>query len=214
METLEERSCLSVSVIGPPSGGLWFGPSSGGTLARLETGGAFDSTFNPPSIFSVTLSALAVPAGGGILAGGFLADQPNSRYLPTIVRLADSGGIEAALDFSRSTADRILALAASPDGGIVFSRDALSDRNLRRATVGYATVDGVLAADALDGAGLSDAVLRLLPRPDGSVVMVGLFNSIAGRPWRVAGILTMTLGLLHRRRRSSAMSMVFLVLFA
>ena len=59
----------------------------------------------------------------------------------------------------------------------------LSDRNLRRATVGYATDDGVLAADALDGAGLSDAVLRLLPRPDGSVVMVGLFNSIAGRPW-------------------------------
>ena len=82
----------------------------------------------------------------------------------------------------------LLALAASPDGGIVFSRDALSDRNLRRATLGYATVDGVLAADALDGAGLSDAVLRLLPRPDGSVVMVGLFNSIAGRPWRTLAI--------------------------
>jgi len=124
------QSNATVTAVVPTADGKMFisgvnlGPSSGGTLARLETGGAFDSTFNPPSIFSVTLSALAVPAEGGILAGGFLADQPNSRYLPTIVRLADSGGIEAALDFSRSTADRILALAASPDGGIVFSRDA------------------------------------------------------------------------------------------
>ena len=41
-----------------------------------------------------------------------------------------------------------------------------------------------------------------------------IWSSIAGRPWRVAGILTMTLGLLQRRRRSSAMSMVLLVLFA
>jgi hypothetical protein len=126
---------------------------------------------------------LVVGAAGRILLGGFFQDLPGHTGLRTVVRMTADGDLETAFNPSGEAGDRILALAPLLDGGIAFSRNPHVDLHLRRGTVGYVTADGILVADALAGAGLSDPVLLLLPRPDGSVVLTGLFNTIGGRPW-------------------------------
>lgn len=163
--------------------GARFGPAPGDGLFRLEANGSFDSTFRPPSLSPGAPSALAMTPDGGILVSGFFSDLPNHSGLCTVVRLTANGELETAFDPSAGAGDRIISVAPLPDGGIVFSREPMQERNLRRATIGYTTPDGILVADALAGVGLYDLVLRLLPRSDGSVVVAGFFSTVGGKTW-------------------------------
>jgi hypothetical protein len=163
--------------------GLRLDSSPSSRLVRLGPDGALDATFNSPLTPLMVPDVFAAAPAGRMLLGGFFQDLPGHAGLRTVVRMTAQGEIETAFDPSGEAGDRILALASLPDGGIVFSRTPRFDLHLRRGTVGYVTPDGILVADALAGAGLSDPVLLLLPRPDGSVVFAGLFNAIGGSPW-------------------------------
>jgi uncharacterized delta-60 repeat protein len=163
--------------------GVRLRPAPGDGLARLEANGSFDSTFRPPSLSPGAPSALVITPDGEILVSGFFSDLPNHSGLRTVVRLTADGDLETAIEPSAGAGDRIISVATLPDGGVVFSREPMRERNLRRATIGYTTPDGILVADALAGVGLYDLVLRLLPRSDGSVVLVGFFSTIGGKPW-------------------------------
>ena len=113
-------------------------------IARLNTYGTVDSTFNPNANSSVHAIALQ-PDGKILLAGDFCALAPNgggSINRLRIARLNTDGTVDLTFDPSANAS--VLALAVQADGDIVWGlagNDRLSSAFNRTALIGGSSND-------------------------------------------------------------------------
>jgi hypothetical protein len=158
VETLEERSCLSVSVIGPPSGGLWFGPSSGGTLSITGDANANavwvtqddaagqivvqwrdtpGSPLQPPIPFRAAgITNVSVDLGGGddYFSYRLVSDMTQAK---TISVLLGSGHDTGWFDFGLHKSHKVAAdldLTVRGQGGDDYVRADFGDVEAKRLT--------------------------------------------------------------------------------
>jgi hypothetical protein len=155
------------------------------------------------------LSDMLVTADGGYIAAGYsasgisgektLATQGASDYW--ILKLDDTGRIEWQKDYGGSAEDRLIDIAATPDGGYIaagYSASAIS---------GDRTVDTRGAMDAwvlkLNGTGdiqwqkaygtsVADTVEVILPTPDGGYILGAYRASVTAPPNQATGDATDT----------------------
>ena len=147
-------------------------------LARLQTNGLLDLTFNPGAGADKQVRSVAVQADGKILIGG---DFENYSGTPRscVARLFPDGALDPAFDTGPSTNDfaRVVAPAA---GGKVWIGGSFDFRG-GAARSHLALVDGNGLADSF----VADAgfeVDAILTQPDGQTLVAGDFGSIIGFP--------------------------------
>ena len=155
-------------------------------LARLLPDGRPDPAFAPPQ-FNHAVRTLALPPGGGILAGGAFTRVDPFRRLG-LVRLLEDGSVDDGFDVRIESAlgdPEVKALAVDAAGRVwVGGRFHLVNGEARPnlARLGPdGALDAEYAAD-LAWAGDAPAVNSLALTPDGRCVLGGTFLGLQGQP--------------------------------
>ncbi|HLM62552.1 MAG TPA: FG-GAP-like repeat-containing protein, partial [Pyrinomonadaceae bacterium] len=156
-------------------------PSIGGQqrnhIARLNTDGTADSTFNPNA--NDLVRALAIQPDGKIIVGGdftLIAGQSRSR----IARLNFDGTLDTT--FNPNANDQVTSLAIQADGKIIVGGRFGVIGGQTRNRIARLNSDGTV--DAAFNPNADAEVLALVVQPDGKILAGGFFSSIGGQPRR------------------------------
>ncbi len=143
-------------------------------VARVNSDGSLDETFNPGSGPSATVRAVLVLPDGRILLGGWIWNYDGVAR-DRLVRLHSNGTLDTTF-FASGAAHNVYAMLALPDGKLLTGGEShLATRVLTRLNA-----DGSTDASFTPGIGPNDDVKVLLRQSDGKVLVGGLFTSYNG----------------------------------
>jgi uncharacterized delta-60 repeat protein len=162
-------------------GGGGTGSTARNNLARLNSDGTVDASFNPG--VSEDVYAIAVQGDGKIVIGGHFSTVGGGGIGNTarnrIARLNADGTVDVA--FNPGANADIYALAVQPDGKIVVGGNFSTlggGATLARSRIGRLNSDGGLDATFNPGANL--AVYALALQADAKIVVGGSFSTLGG----------------------------------
>jgi uncharacterized delta-60 repeat protein/uncharacterized repeat protein (TIGR01451 family) len=121
------------------------------SVARLNTDGSLDTTFDPGDGADGPVYALVLQPDGRVLIGGDfsnVADVPRSR----IGRLNADGSLDATFDPGAGADDTIYSLAVQPDGNIIAGGIFTSFDQTRRVGLTRVFPNGMLDTSFMDTA--------------------------------------------------------------
>jgi uncharacterized delta-60 repeat protein len=151
-------------------------------LARLNTDGSVDSTFNPG--VSGEIYTLAVQEDGKILAGGLfttVGGQTRNR----IVRLNSDGTLDT--DFNPGANNRVYALLIQKDGRILVGGAFTTLAGVTRNRIGRLNADGSL--DTTFNPGANGDIKAFALQEDGKILVGGAFSALGGQTRRLIALL-------------------------
>lgn len=146
-------------------------------IARLNSNGSLDMTFDPGSGPNDIINAVALQPDGKVLIGGqFTSVAGVSRS--HIARLNPDGSLDATFDPASGADDVVHALALQPDGKVLAGGNFTTVRDLPRIRLARFNPDGTLDPGFDVGTGPDDTVYSLTLQPDGYIILGGIFTSI------------------------------------
>ena len=187
------RFLVAMAALGVVFAGCVAAPEPALPSAPTTTDGPWARTFGGTGTDEFTAVALAAD-GGLILVGG--TDSPDGDFPPVqseadavLAKISPTGEASWAGTFGGTGADRLVAVAVTPDGGIVAVGSTNSPDGDFPATHGEKNSDAVVVAFAADGTpdwawtlGGSgyDEFAAVAVRPDGTLVVAGRTSSKDG----------------------------------
>ncbi|HEX6289423.1 MAG TPA: delta-60 repeat domain-containing protein [Herpetosiphonaceae bacterium] len=155
--------------------------SVGGTarnsIARLNTDGTLDTSFNPGSGVDSYVHALALQPDGKVLLGGSFSSVGGTART-RIARLNADGSLDTSFNPGANSTVRTLAL--QPDGKVLLGGDFTSVGGTARTRIARLNADGTLDTSFNPGTGANSAVYALALQPDGKVLLGGIFSIVGG----------------------------------
>ena len=149
-------------------------------IARLETSGNNDPSFNPGQGADADIHAVIAQPDGRIVAAGDFA-LFNGSVRTRIVRLLPNGSIDPAFDTLLGFDGSVRALALQPgDGKLIAVGYFNSYKGVPRAGVARLNNDGSLDTTFDIGSGANDLVTSVALQPDGKLIVGGSFTSFNG----------------------------------
>ncbi|MBP6389830.1 MAG: T9SS type A sorting domain-containing protein [Flavobacteriales bacterium] len=152
-------------------------------IARLNTDGSLDPSFDPGSGCLGYIHKLALQNDGAIIAVG-LFDQADQRPRKTLVRFDTNGTVDPAYAQGTGMNGTVHAIAVLPDGAILAGGDFTGTHNTLQRSLVKLQIDGSLDAMFDIGAGFHSqttepaTVNAVLPLSDGGILVGGDFHSI------------------------------------
>ncbi|HEX2912716.1 MAG TPA: Calx-beta domain-containing protein [Chloroflexia bacterium] len=159
-------------------------------IARLNSNGSLDTTFNPGSgtesiadpLSEGIVYALLVQPDGKILVGGTF-DRYNGTVKKGLVRITATGAVDSGFDTGSGVEGNasffgntgLSALALLPDGRIFIGGDFATYNGTDRKGIARLASNGSLDTSFVPGVALDDAVLALAVQPDGKLIVGGKF---------------------------------------
>lgn len=149
-------------------------------IARLNSNGSLDATFNPGTGADQGLYAVAIQDDGKIVIGGSFTTY-NGTSQNFITRLKSNGSVDATFNTGTGAGNTVLSLALQSDNKIVISGTFASYNGTARNKIVRVNGDGTLDATFNPGAGaqLTD-VYSLALQSDGKIVIGGAFTTYDG----------------------------------
>jgi len=150
-------------------------------IARLNTNGSLDTSFNPGTgLNDFPRAMLLQPDGKILVAGKFTAfnDLPAGR----IVRLLTNGSIDPDFNAGIGAEDQIRALSRDTNGRIYIGGDFEMFNGTNRSGVARLFANGGLDLSFDQGNPASDTINTVAVGPDGKVWIGGLFQQAGGQP--------------------------------
>ena len=142
-------------------------------IARLNTDGTLDGSFNPGA--ASTVNAIALQPDGKILVGGaFTTIVSTTRN--RIARLNADGTLDGG--FNPNANNTVNAIALQPDGKIVVVGSFGSIVSTARNRIARLNTDGTLDGSFNPNAG--SIVNAIALQPDGKIVVGGSFTTMGG----------------------------------
>lgn len=148
-------------------------------IARLNTDGSLDTSFNPGTGASGSVSAIALQPDGKILIGGIFTTV-NGAARKRIARLNTDGSVDLTFDTSVGASAAVYAVAVRPDGKILIGGAFTTIDNTGRNYIAQLNSNGSLDGAFNPGTGASDNVFAVAVQPDGKVVIGGEFATVNG----------------------------------
>jgi uncharacterized delta-60 repeat protein len=157
-------------------------------IARLNSDGSLDTSFNPGTGVSVGVWAMALQPDGKVLIGGAFADY-NGTTRNGIARLNSDGSLDTSFDPGTGANITVRALALQPDGKMLIGGFFTTYNGTPRNRIARLNSDGSLdttfdPGTGVDGVSYPDSpfVDALARQPDGKVLIGGWFTSYNGTP--------------------------------
>ena len=148
-------------------------------IARLNSNGALDPSFDPGSGFDAVVYSLVLQRDGKLISGGNFTTF-NGSGRSKLARLNADGTLDASFNPGASFNNFVLSMALQPDGKLVVSGYFYSATHVRIARLNS---NGTI--DALFNSGLGfdyDPATCFALQLDGKVVVGGIFQSYNGKP--------------------------------
>ena len=151
-------------------------------VARLNTDGTLDSSFNAGAGSNNSVSAMALQADGKIIVvGAYSTFAGTARN--TIARLNTNGGLDTTFDPGATINGNIGNIAIQPDGKIIIIGQFSSVAQAARTNIARLNADGSLDASFNPGAGpggSNGSIFALALQSDGKMIVGGAFTTFNG----------------------------------
>jgi uncharacterized delta-60 repeat protein len=147
-------------------------------LARLNSDGTLDSTFNPGAGFNNTIEKILIQPDGKILVGGTFSIY-NGTAVSSLVRLNPDGSLE--ITFNPDIVGTVNSIdLQTADGKILIGGNFSSINGQTRNGAARLNSDGGLDASFNPIISAGAAISRILVQPDGKIVIGGSFSAVNG----------------------------------
>jgi uncharacterized delta-60 repeat protein len=148
-------------------------------VARLNTGGALDTSFDPGTGTNAVVNAVAVQPDGKVLIGGAFATFDGVAR-NRIARLNATGSLDTSFDPGTGADATVWALALQADGKVLVGGEFTTVDGTGRNRVARLNGDGTLDVGLDPGTGASNQVQAVVYQPDGKVLIGGYFTTVDG----------------------------------
>jgi uncharacterized delta-60 repeat protein len=148
-------------------------------VARLESDGDLDTTFNPGSGVNAAVNALAVQTNGRIVIGGSFTTY-NGTARSRIARLNSDGTLDASFDPGTGANGDITTVVLQADGKALIGGNFTTYNGTARNRIARLNTDGTLDTSFDPGTGANNFVNRVVLQTDGKLVIGGNFTSYNG----------------------------------
>lgn len=169
------------------AGGEFTTPASG-CIARLNTDGSVDTTFNPwgtgaspcnSSYSSSGVWAIAVQTNGSIVIGGGFTFY-NDTERDHIARINTDGTLDITFDPGMGANGGVESVAIQPDGKILIGGDFTSYNGIERIGIARINTDGTLDSSFDPGMGADSSIYSMVIQSDGKIIIAGDFTHYNG----------------------------------
>jgi len=149
-------------------------------IARMNTNGTVDATFNPGTGANGAINAVAVQADGKVLIGGDFTTV-NGVSKPHIARLNANGSVDGTFTVGTGANGSVNAIVVQADGSIVIGGLFTGVNGSSLSRIARLTSSGAVDPSFNPGTGANDYVSSLRLQPDGSLLVGGNFTSFNGQ---------------------------------
>ncbi len=150
-------------------------------VARLNTDGSVDPTFDPGTGANDSVRAIAVQLDGRILIGGFFTNV-NGTALNHIARLTAGGAVDGTFTPGLAFDNAVLAIAIQPDTRIVLGGQFTLCDGVTRHRLTRLNNDGTLDTMINFGDGADSFVAALAIQTNGMINLGGGFTHYDDQP--------------------------------
>lgn len=140
-------------------------------LARINTDGTLDASFNPAP-FSLPVLSVALQIDSKIIAAGF--------FSAGVRRLNSDGSLDPAFVIGTGFNGGVRSLQIQPDGKIIAAGDYTSYNGTPVNRIARLNMDGSLDLSFNTGSGFDNAIHSLTLLSDGKIIASGNFQNMNG----------------------------------
>ena len=148
-------------------------------LARLNSDGTLDTTFNPGTGPSSTVYTIATQNDGKILIGGRFGNY-NGISRNGIARLNTDGTLDTTFNIGTGVNNNIYSIAVQNDGKILISGLFTSFNGVSRNRFARLNTDGTLDTAFDPGVGPDNVIYSIVTQADGQIIIAGNFKKYNG----------------------------------
>ncbi len=148
-------------------------------IARLNSNGSLDTSFNPGSGAVNWISALAIQPDGKVLIGGFFSSF-NGVSRNCIARLNANGSLDMTFNPGTGANADVISLALQPDGKVLIGGYFNSFNGTTQNGIARLNANGSLDATFISGTGVIGLIYSFALQPDGKVLFGGTVGSYNG----------------------------------
>ncbi|WP_299518331.1 MopE-related protein, partial [uncultured Flavobacterium sp.] len=148
-------------------------------LARLNSDGSLDSTFNSGSGVNGAVNTITTQPDGRIIIGGFFSSF-NGTSRNNIARLNQDGSLDTTFNPGSGTNFSVITTAVQGDGKIIIGGNFTDVNDTSRSRIARLNADGSLDTSFNSGSGANNPVFTAAIQPDGKIIIGGSFTSFNG----------------------------------
>jgi uncharacterized delta-60 repeat protein len=148
-------------------------------IARLNTDGSIDNTFNPGTGFDNPVLTTAIQSDGKIIVGGYFT-RYNGAARNYIARLNTDGSLDNTFNSGTEFNSQVYTIAIQSDGKIIIGGAFASYNGSAKNFIARLNTDGSLDNAFNVGTGFNDAALTSVIQSDGKILIGGYFTSYNG----------------------------------
>ena len=152
---------------------------SNGHIVRINNDGSLDSAFNSGIGADNVINCMVIQSDGKIIiAGGFTSYNGVSRN--RIARLNADGSLDTSFNPGTGANNVIYAMALLPDGKIIIGGIFTTFNGIIKNRIARLTPDGSPDNSFSTGTGADFGIHSIAVRPDGKILIGGLFTTYNG----------------------------------
>ncbi len=148
-------------------------------IARLNTDGTLDASFNPGTGFNASVAGVDIQSDGKIVVGGVFTSY-NSIGQNRIARLNADGSLDTSFIVGTGADSSVLATGMQTDGKIIIAGRFASYNGISINDVARLNTDGSLDTSFDPGTGTTGDVEQVNMQTDGKIVISGYFSTYNG----------------------------------
>lgn len=148
-------------------------------IARLNSNGAIDSTFNPSLGANKLIRIISIQPNGKIIVGGDFTNY-NGSSRNYIVRLNTNGTLDTTFEAGLGSDDFIHTIAIQPDEKIIIGGKFKSYNGIDRNYIARLNNNGTIDNTFRPGLGTNGVIYSTVIQPDGKIIISGVFTSYNG----------------------------------
>ena len=149
-------------------------------IARLNSDGTFDFSFNPGTGMNNSVRAITVQPDGRIIVGGNFTTV-NNQLRSRIIRLTDTGAIDPAFNAAASLDSWVNAIVLQADGKIVLGGSFANVNSALHPVLARLDANGFVDASFNPDIASGGALTSVAIQPDGKIIIGGAFYALGGQ---------------------------------
>jgi len=156
-----------------------FNSTSRNRIARLNSDGSLDTSFDPGTGASGTIRSVALQSDGKIIITGNFTSY-NGTNISRVARLNSDGSLDATFIPGSGANDYVRKAIVQGDGKIVIGGDFSTFNTISRLRIARLNSDGSIDAAFNPGTGANNSVRAGIVKSDGKIIIGGDFTLYDG----------------------------------